>query len=112
MYRLLLAAVVTSSLIAPMAAHAASNETTAAATEAPAAAGAGYSEGEIRKIDLEQGKVTLKHGPIDNLGMPGMTMVFRVAEPAKLASFKTGDAVKFKADRVDGAIVVTELAAR
>ncbi|MBY0365786.1 copper-binding protein [Pelomonas aquatica] len=78
---------------------------------APAAKGASFAEGEIKKIDVEQSKVTIKHGPIDNLGMPGMTMVFR-ADAATLSGFKVGDAVKFKADRVDGAIKVTELVAR
>ena len=85
-----------------------------AATDTPpttAAAAAGFSQGEIKKIDLVQGKVTLKHGPIENLGMPGMTMVFR-ADPAVLANFKVGDPVKFKADRVDGMIKVTELVTR
>ncbi|MGQ3052947.1 MAG: copper-binding protein [Roseateles sp.] len=79
------------------------------ATPAPSAtAGAVYAVGEVKKIDVSQGKITLKHGPIDNLGMPGMTMVFR-ADPAVLASVKVGDQVKFKADKVDGSIKVTEL---
>ena len=82
----------------------------AAAPTAPAAA-SGYTDGELKKIDTEQGKITLKHGPIDNLGMPGMTMVFR-ADAALVSSFKPGDLVKFKADRVDGALKVTELVAR
>lgn len=80
-----------------------------AAVLAPAATG--YAEGELKKIDAEQGKITLKHGPIDNLGMPGMTMVFR-ADAALVSKFKPGDLVKFKADRVDGALKVTELIAR
>lgn len=92
----------------------AAGDAAAAPTQLAAAAAStetGFTEGEIKKIDLEQNKVTLKHGPIDNLGMPGMTMVFR-ADATTLASFKVGDAVKFKADRVDGAIKVTELVAR
>lgn len=86
---------------------------TTAATPAAttAAAASGYTDGELKKIDAEQGKITLKHGPIDNLGMPGMTMVFR-ADVALLSNFKPGDLVKFKADRVDGAFKVTELVAR
>ena len=80
-----------------------------AAEQAPAATG--YAEGELKKIDTEQGKITLKHGLIDNLGMPGMTMVFR-ADAALVSKFKPGDLVKFKADRVDGALKVTELIAR
>ena len=45
------------------------------------AAAAPLSEGEVRKVDVEQGKVTLRHGPLTNLDMPAMTMVFRVADP-------------------------------
>ena len=71
---------------------------------------AGYTEGEVRKVDKAGGKVTLKHGPIANLEMPPMTMVFRVKEPALLANLKEGDKVKFKADKVQGAYTVTELA--
>jgi Cu/Ag efflux protein CusF len=111
MSRQLFASALALSLIFPLAAQAAA-DTAAAAATTPSAATAVYTEGEIKKIDLDQGKVTLKHGPIENLGMPGMTMVFRVADPAKLASFKAGDAVKFKADRIEGAFQVTELVAR
>ena len=97
-----------SSAAAPPAAFAGAD----AARSAPAAARiAPYAEGEIKKIDLEQGKVTLKHGPVDNLGMPGMTMVFG-ADAAALSRFKPGDAVKFRADRIDGTLKVTELVAR
>jgi Cu/Ag efflux protein CusF len=70
-----------------------------------------YTEGDIKRFDVQQDKVTIKHGPIDNLGMPGMTMVFRV-DAALMSKFKAGDLVKFKADRVDGALRVTELIPR
>ena len=68
-----------------------------------------FSIGEVKKIDLGQGKVTLKHGPLNNLGMPAMTMVFRAANPAMLSKLKLGDVVKFKADMVNGAFTVVEL---
>ena len=67
------------------------------------------SDGEVRKIDKQQGKVTLKHGPIANLDMPGMTMVFKVADRQMLDGIKEGDKVKFAADRVNGAITVTAM---
>ncbi len=67
------------------------------------------TDGEIRKVDKEAGKVTLRHGPIANLEMPGMTMVFKVANPKLLEGLKDGDKVKFAADRVDGAITVTAI---
>ncbi len=67
------------------------------------------ADGEVRKVDREQGKVTLKHGPIATLDMPGMTMVFKVADPKMLDNLKQGDKVKFVADKVNGAITVTAI---
>lgn len=67
------------------------------------------AEGEVRKIDKEAGKITLKHGPITNLDMPGMTMVFHMADPAMLEKFKTGDKVKFSADKAGGGYAVTKI---
>jgi Cu/Ag efflux protein CusF len=67
------------------------------------------ADAEVRKIDTENKKLTLKHGEIANLGMPAMTMVFRVKDPAMLDKLKTGDKVKFKAEQIDGAIVVTAI---
>ncbi|OYY79069.1 MAG: RND transporter [Rhizobiales bacterium 24-66-13] len=66
-------------------------------------------EGQIIKIDEAQGKVTLKHGPIKNLDMDGMTMVFVAADPTMLKAVKVGDKVKFEADRVNGRLTVTKL---
>jgi Cu/Ag efflux protein CusF len=50
------------------------------------AATAPQSDGEVRKVDKEQGKITLRHGPLQNLDMPAMTMVFKVADPKVLAA--------------------------
>ena len=79
--------------------------------ELPMAANADMADGEIRKIDIDSKKITIKHGEIKNLDMPGMTMVFQVRDPAMLAAIKTGDKVRFKAEKSGGAIVVTELQA-
>ncbi|MBL0726499.1 copper-binding protein [Piscinibacter sp. HJYY11] len=68
-------------------------------------------DGEVRKIDKEQGKITLKHAPIPNLDMAGMTMVFRVADAKLLDAVKQGDKVKFTADKVNGAFTVTSIQA-
>lgn len=67
-------------------------------------------DGEVRKVDKEQGKLTLRHGPIPNLEMGGMTMVFRVADPAWLERLKEGDRLSFTADRVNGVFTVTSIA--
>ena len=66
--------------------------------------------GQVTKIDEFAGKITLKHGPIKKLDMnEGMTMVFRVQDPAMLKQVKVGDKVKFDADRVNGQITVTKI---
>ena len=67
------------------------------------------TEGEVRKVDLENKKITIKHGVIKNLDMPGMTMVFQVKDPAMLDRVKAGDKVKFKAEKAATGIVVTEI---
>ncbi|RQP21791.1 copper-binding protein [Piscinibacter terrae] len=90
----------------------ASNATVPGTTAVSAIGTTVYCYGEIKKVDAGQGKVTLKHGPIENLGMPAMTMVYRVTDPAKLANLKAGDMVKFKADRLDGLFVLTALERR
>ncbi len=78
--------------------------------QATAAAGAlAMSEGEVRKVDKPAKKITLKHGPLVNLDMPGMTMVFQVADPAMLDQVKAGDKVKFVADKVGGNYIVTKI---
>lgn len=74
----------------------------------PHAAGT-LAEGEVRKIDLAAGKVTLRHGEIRNLEMAPMTMVFGVTDPALLQPLKVGDRVRFAAERRDGAIVITRM---
>jgi|SRR6516162_1502424 Cu/Ag efflux protein CusF len=66
--------------------------------------------GQVTKIDETAGKITLKHGPIKKLDMnEGMTMVFRVQDPAMLKQVKVGDKVRFDADRVNGQITVTKI---
>ena len=67
------------------------------------------TDGEVKKIDKEAGKITLRHGELKNLGMGAMTMVFRVKDPAMLTQVKTGDKVKFVAERVNGAFTVVQL---
>lgn len=76
---------------------------------AGAAAATAMTAGEVRKVDAEQGKVTLKHEPIANLDMPAMTMVFRVAQPELLKELKVGDKIQFRAESVNGALVLTQL---
>ena len=67
------------------------------------------TQGEVRRIDLAAGKVTLKHGEIPNLDMPPMTMVFLVKDPSLLKGLKVGDRVQFNAEQLNGAYTVTHL---
>ena len=67
------------------------------------------TDGEVRKVDKETKKITLKHGDIKNLDMPGMTMLFQVKDASMLDRVKAGDKVKFRAERQGGAIVLTEI---
>lgn len=67
------------------------------------------SDGEVKKVDKDTGRLTIKHGPLENLGMPGMTMVFGVKEASALDMLKVGDRIKFVAEKVDSRYVVTQL---
>lgn len=88
---------------AASASAAATVTTTVTTTAAP------MSEGEIKKIDTAAGKLTIRHGPLDNLGMEPMTMVFRVQDPAMLTQVHVGSKVRFVAEKVNGALTVTGL---
>ena len=69
------------------------------------------SEGEVRKVDKDAKKITIKHGPLANLDMPPMTMVFQVKDPALLEQAKAGDKVKFQAEKVGATYFVTKIEA-
>lgn len=84
----------------------------ATAQPAPAATAAApvtLVAGEVKKVNKETGKMTIKHGPLVSLDMPAMTMVFRVKDPAMLDQVKVGDKINFAVERANGAITVTQL---
>ena len=70
---------------------------------------ADMTNAEVRKVDKDAKKITLKHEAIKNLDMPGMTMVFQVKDAALLDKAQAGDKIKFKAISEGGAIVVTDI---
>ena len=74
-----------------------------------AAARAEFTEGEVRTVNKETGKITLKHGEIKNLEMPGMTMVFTAKDKGMLASLNAGDKVKFMVVNEGGKMIVTDI---
>lgn len=77
----------------------------------PAQAMSDMVDGEVRKVDKDARKITLRHGEIKQLDMPAMTMVFQVKDSAMLDKVKAGDKVKFKAENAGGALTVTEIKA-
>ena len=104
---LLLAALFT---VLPMAAQAAGEK------DAHAGHGAMHStqeggmvDGVVKKIDKAAGKVTVSHGPLTNLNMPAMTMVFRVKDAAWLDQMQAGGKIRFVADSINGALTIVEL---
>ncbi len=66
-------------------------------------------EGEVRRLNEAEGKVTLRHGPLPNLDMPGMTMVFTAKDPAILKGIKVGEKVNFVAESANGVFYVVEI---
>jgi Cu(I)/Ag(I) efflux system periplasmic protein CusF len=106
MSKVFFAAVVAGALLAPAAyAEDAHHKGKAGAAQSAAA----LSDGEVRKVDKDAKKITIKHGPLQKLDMPPMTMVFQVKDPAMLDQVKVGDKVKFEAEKVGGAFTVTKI---
>lgn len=67
------------------------------------------SEGEVQKVDMKAQTITLKHGPMKNLDMPGMTMAFKVKTPDLLTKVKAGDKVKFIAEMPGATLTITAI---
>ncbi|MCM2329326.1 MAG: copper-binding protein [Lysobacter sp.] len=103
-----LAALATGPAVAQTHHHAHPSYAPAALAQATATT---LADGEVRKVDKDAGKITLKHGPIKSLDMPPMTMVFQVKDRAFLDKVKAGDKVKFAAEEKAGAYVVTSIEA-
>jgi Cu(I)/Ag(I) efflux system periplasmic protein CusF len=83
-----------------------------AADSTQAEAPVSMSEGQVKKIDKDAGKITIKHGELKNLDMPPMTMVFRVKDPAMLEQVNAGDSISFVAEKVNGQLMVTRIEAK
>lgn len=73
------------------------------------AAGPDLADGEVRKVDKDAQKITIRHGPLKNLDMPPMTMVFQVKDPALLEQVKPGDKIRFSAEKSGSAYIVTTM---
>ena len=95
--------------LAATAAYAQSVENKQLPQTGAATGAATMAEAEVRKVDKDAAKITLKHGEIKNLEMPAMTMVFQVKDKAMLDKVKAGDKVRFAADKVGGAFTITQI---
>ncbi|HQR85423.1 MAG: copper-binding protein [Burkholderiales bacterium 35-55-47] len=67
------------------------------------------TDGEVKKVDLETGKVTIKHGEIKHLDMPSMTMVFTAKNKNLLTDIKAGEKIKFMVVNEGGRMIVTDI---
>ena len=70
---------------------------------------ASMTEGEVKKVDIEAGKVTIKHGEIKHMDMPGMTMVLTVKDKTLLTNIKPGEKINFMVINEGGRLVVTDI---
>ena len=95
---LLLGSLATASVLAQAASSGATSQSAPLMTDA-----------EVRKVDKDAAKITLKHGELKNLEMPAMTMVFQVKDKAMLDQVRTGDRVRFTADKIGGAFTITHI---
>lgn len=69
----------------------------------------GDTEGEVRKVDKEAGKITLRHGPIGGeLDMSAMSMVFQVKDASLLDRLQAGDRVKATILKEDGVFFIVK----
>lgn len=78
-------------------------------TAKPLANNQGLTTAMVRKIDIAQAKITLKHAAITSIGMPAMTMVFKVAHPSLLTGLNVNDEVLFSVEKQGSALVVTQI---
>ena len=106
MIKSITAAVIAGAFLVPLA-HADSGHQKKAASEASQPAP--MADGEIRRIDKDAKKITIKHGPLESLDMPAMTMVFQVRDLAMLERVKVGDKVKFQAEKIGGGFAVVKI---
>ena len=93
--------------VLPGLAHATSHTDAQPARQTATQAADALTDGEVRRVDKDSGKITIRHGAISNLDMPPMTMVFHVSDRAQLDNVKTGDQIRFTAEKVGGTYTVT-----
>ena len=108
MKRIAVASLIAAALAAPVLANEKHHEKPASTAGATAQA-TDMAEGEVRRVDKDAKKITIKHGPLAKLDMPAMTMVFQVSDPAMLEQVKPGDKIRFDAEKIGGGYRVTKI---
>lgn len=68
-----------------------------------------WAQGEVRRIDRDNGKISLRHGTIPNLKMPPMTMVFTAKDKDMLNALELGDSVRFVVAYEAGKYLITQI---
>lgn len=96
-------------LLCALASNSGLAQTPTSGPTSQAAPAAALTDAEVRKVDKEAAKITLKHGEMKNLEMPAMTMVFHVKDKAMLDQVKAGDKVRFTADKIGGVFTITHI---
>lgn len=107
--RLIVFAIAALAVASPLRAQVAAGAPAPAVEPAATTGKAGFSDAEVRRVDKDAQKITLRHGPIPNLDMGDMIMVFRVAEPRWLDELKRGDRIRFRADKIGGLYTITDV---
>ena len=110
MPRLLRSILIALAFAMPFLALAQGNAVTSGQTNAPKPSIA-WSEGVVRTIYIEEGQITISHGPLANLGMGKMTMTFRVKAPSLIQGIEEGSKIRFVAENVNGELTVVALQA-
>ena len=108
MVKQLIIGLAVAAILAPAAYADSGQQNSKSAAGATQSSGA-MAEGEVRKVDKDAKKITIKHGALQKLDMPPMTMVFRVKDPAMLGQVKAGDKVRFDAEKIGGAFTITQI---
>jgi Cu(I)/Ag(I) efflux system periplasmic protein CusF len=109
MKKLTAALLTAAALVSPLAFADGAHATNAHAGQGATSSSSAMAEGEVRRVDRDAKKITIKHGPLAKFDMPAMTMVFQVKDPVMLDKVKAGDKIRFDAEKVGGAFMLTAL---
>jgi Cu/Ag efflux protein CusF len=83
--------------------------TTAKSSATKTSRNTALTDAEIKKVDAAAGMVTLKHGALENVGMPPMTMAFKAKNAAMVKQVHEGDKVKVRVENVNGTLTIVKL---